>query len=169
MKKFILVMAFLAGTAAAHAGNDALSQPSPAPLGERVAIYLQMMMSIDSAIWEQSHPIGMDYREVVHMAVNYEPAEKLIGVSVVGTQDDLKYVQALLAKIQKALLSFNKKINNDYGVELSEQDFSLAYLNVKTGRIIMRLKGGQPVDLGPTPTPVPQPTHPDEVDMTPKL
>ncbi len=169
MKRLILAMAFLAGTAATYAGNDALSQPSPAPLGERVAVYLQMMMSVDSVIWEQSHPAGMDYREAVHMAVNYEPAEQLIGVSVVGTQDDLKYVQALLGKIQKALLSFNKKIKNDYGVELSEQDFSFAYLNVKTGRIVMRLKSGQGVDLGPTPTPEPAPTHPNEVDMTPKL
>ncbi len=169
MKRYILVMAFLAGTGVACAGNDALSHSSPAPLGERLALYLQGMMTIESAIWEQNHPAGMDYREGVHMAVNYEPAEKLIGVSVVGTQDDLKYVQGLLEKVQKALLSFNKKIENDYGVELSEQDFSFAYLNVKTGRIMMRLKSGQGVDLGPTPTPEPAPTHPNEVDMTPKL
>jgi hypothetical protein len=154
MKEIILAIVLIAsGSTAAYAGNDALAQASPAPLGERVANYLQTMMTVKTAIWEQNHPADMDYREEIHLAVSYEPSEELIGVSVIGSQNDPRYVQALLAKIQKTMLSFGKKIKNDYGAGLTEGDFSLAYLNVKTGKIILRLKEGKVVEGEPAKTP----------------
>jgi hypothetical protein len=169
MKNMIPVFFLFLAASAAFGANDALSQASPAPLGERVAIYLQNMLAIQCAIWEQNHPVDMDYREEIHLAVSYEPSEKLIGVSVIGAQEDLKYVQTLLEKIQKTMLSFNKKIKGDYGIDLSVEDFSLAYLDTRNAKIILRLKNGTIVDRATPSAPEPTPTHSTEIDMTPKL
>ena len=159
LKYFMLSALFFLAIPMAHAGNDALAQPSSVPLGERVAHYLQNMMMIETAIWEQNHPADLDYREEIHLAISYEQTEKLIGVSVIGVQDDPKYVQRLLEKIQKTMLSFSKKIKSDYDLDLTIADLSLAYLNVKTGKIILRLRGGELVDAAPaSPTPVVKPT-----------
>jgi hypothetical protein len=158
LRKILLAVALFAFASGVKAGNDALSQASPAPLGERVANYLQSMMTIKEAIWDQYHPSDMDYREEIHLAVSYEPAEKLIGVSVIGGQDDVKYVQALLERVRKTMLSFSRKIKSDYGIELTEADFSLAYLDVKTGNIILRMKGLEDVNASPTTTPGSEPT-----------
>jgi len=169
MKRIVLVAVLLFGSGVTYAQNDALSQPSTPTLGERVAIYLQNMMTIKTAIWEVNHPTDMDYREEVHLAVTYEPSEKLIGVSVIGNQGDSKYVQALLEKIQRTLLSMGKKINHDYGIELKENDLSLAYLNTKTGKIVLRLKEGKVIseESAKTPEPETSPTPVSEPIKTP--
>ncbi len=157
MKKILLAVVLFAFVSSARAGNDALSQASSAPLGERVANYLQTMMMVKTAIWEQNRPVDMDYREEIHMAVSYEPSEKLIGVSVIGVQDDSNYVKSLLERIRKTMLSFDKKLKNDYGVELTESDFSLAYLNVRSGKIILRLKETEVGEPTPSVTPEAEP------------
>ncbi len=153
MKKIIFAALIWLSLVSAQAGNDLLAQASATPLGERISLYLQNMMLVKSAIWAQYHPAEMDYREDLRLAVTYEPGEKLIGVSVIGIQEDPVYAQAWLGKIQKTLLSFGKKIKEDYGVDLTEGDFSLAYLNVRTGKIVLRMKEGQSVLPEPTPTP----------------
>lgn len=88
---------------------------------------------------------------------------------MIGNQDDSKYVQALLEKIQRTLLSMGKKINHDYGIELKENDLSLAYLNTKTGKIVLRLKEGKVIseESAKTLEPEPRPTLIAEPTKTP--
>ena len=145
MNKAVLafLFAFLA-LGSAQAGNDALAQPQTVLAGERVAQYLQAMMISVSAILETKKPGDLiSGPEVYRVAVTYDPQDKLIELSVVGAQNDPKIARDKLEMTLKLALSFNKKIQRNFGVTLSENDLSMDFLDAKTSQIIVRYRGGQ--------------------------
>jgi hypothetical protein len=133
---------FLVGRA--YAGNDALAQPQTVIAGERVANYLQAMMISVSAILEAKKQGDLiSNSEIYRVAVTYDPQEKVIELSVVGIQSDPKVAQEKLELTKKLALSFNPKIQRNFGVTLGENDFTMDYLDAKTSHIVLKYRDGQ--------------------------
>jgi hypothetical protein len=127
-----------------YAGNDALAQSQSVPTGERVASYLQSMMFSVSAILEAKKPGDLiSNPEIYRVAVTYDPQEKVIELSVVGLHTDPQNAQEKLEMTKKLVLSFNKKIQRNFGVTLGESDFVMDYLDAKSSHIILKYKDGQ--------------------------
>ncbi len=126
------------------AGNEALGEPQTITAGERVANYLQSMMISVSAVLESKKPGDiMGNPEVYRVGVTYDPQEKVIELSVVGIQADPKIAQDKLELTRKLVLSFNPKIQRNFGVTLGENDFVMDYLNAKTNHITLKYRDGK--------------------------
>lgn len=133
---------FLAGRI--YAGNDALAQTQSVPTGERVANYLQSMMISVCAILEAKKPGDMiNSAEIYRVGVTYDPEEKVIELSVVGIHTDPKNAQEKLELTKKLVMSFNKKIQRNFGVTLGESDIVMDYLDARSSHIILKYRDGQ--------------------------
>ena len=143
-RKIIYVLALsLLFSGKVQAGSDALSQPQTVTAGERVANYLQSLMGTASAILVAQKPGDLlNGFDVYRVGVTYNPDEKVIDISVVGSHDDLQIAQQKLELTQKLVMSFNKKIQKNFGVTLGEDDFIMDYLDAKTSRIILKYRNG---------------------------
>jgi hypothetical protein len=127
-----------------YAGNDALSQPQTVTAGERVANYLQSVMNSVSAVLEaQNQGDILNGREIYRVGVTYDPLDKVIELSVVGAQTDPKAAQGKLELTRKLVMSFNKKIQRNFGVTLGEDDFAMDYLYAKTNQIVLKYRDGK--------------------------
>jgi hypothetical protein len=143
--KTVLVLVcglFLMGQACS--ANEALAQAQTVPVGERIANYLQSMMISVSAILEAKKQGDIiSNPEIYRVGVTYDPTDKVIELSVVGLQTDPKMVQEKLELTRNLVMSFNKKIERNYGVTLGERDFVMDYLYAKTNQIILKYRDGQ--------------------------
>jgi hypothetical protein len=146
-KKLSFIFSLYLVTGIAFGGNDALASKGPISKGERVSAYLQTMLTIKCQILDINRPdkttVGFDYQEPIRLVVTYEPGPKTIEVSMVGTMEDPKNVQGLIGYIEKTILGYNKRLQEDFDVILDEKDISIGYLNVKNGKIVTQFKNGE--------------------------
>lgn len=141
-----------------HAGNDALAVVQPVPAGERAANYLQILLTSASQIIATQNSGGLfSDHEPYRVAVTYNPESKVIEASVVGTKDQLDDAKAVLDIVEKLILSFNKRLQRNFGVTLSETDLYMDYLNARTSKSIVKYKDGKYLMAG-TSTPGTQET-----------
>jgi hypothetical protein len=147
MSSLKMILALLSGlflVGRAYGGNDALAQPQTVTAGERVANYLQSMMNSVSAVLEvQNSGDILNGREIYRVGVTYDPMDKVIELSVVGLQTDPKMAQEKLELTRNLVMSFNKKIQRNFGVTLGENDFVMDYLYAKTNQIVLKYRDGQ--------------------------
>ena len=125
------------------AANDDLETVEAPALGERVATYLQTMVTAVSqtmAIKPSSSPVLS--LESFRATVTYNFALEAIDVSLVGIQTDKKTVKDIIEFTKKLLLGFNKKLDYNFGITLEEQDIDIEYQNVLENRTILRYQGG---------------------------
>jgi hypothetical protein len=128
----------------AYAGNEALAQSQSVPVGERVASYLQsMMISVSGILEAKKQGDIINSPEIYRVGVTYDPRGKVIELSVVGIQTDPQNAQEKLEMTKKLVLSFNKKIQRNFGVTLGESDFVMDYLDAKSSHIILKYRDGQ--------------------------
>ena len=148
MKAIFLVLGMTLLTVGfADGGNDALAQPQTVTAGERVAQYLQSLMISAGAILEARKPGDLlNSPEVYRVGVVYEPVEKVIDLSVVGSQGDPQSARRMLELTRGLVLSFNKKLEKNFGVTLRDDDIIMDYLDAKTSRIILKFRDGHFLD-----------------------
>jgi hypothetical protein len=139
---WVLVLLFVVGTRV-YAGDDALSQPQTVTAGERVAAYLQSLMISTGAIIESKNQGDLINRpEVYRIAVTYDLQDKVLDVSVVGTEGDIEAAKKKLKIAQEMIMNFNKKIQRNFGITLTKDDLVMDYLDAKAGKIILKYRNG---------------------------
>jgi hypothetical protein len=144
-----LVTAAFLTLGSSWAGNDRLSEVQPVPAGERAANYLQVLLTSASQIIATQNAGGLfSDHEPYRVAVTYDPDNKVIEASVVGTKDKLEDAKAVLDIVEKLILSFNKRLQKNFGVTLSETDIYMDYLNARTSQSVVKYKNGQYVTTG---------------------
>jgi hypothetical protein len=152
---FLAVSAWL-GVYPAWAGNDALAQTQAVPAGERVAGYLQTMLTAVGQLMAFKHSGGIS-AEKYQPTVLYDQKNKAIQVSLVGTYTDLKLVKALVDFTREEVLNFNKNLQGDFGVTLADGDLEIDYLNVSSNKTLLSYKDGQySRKFAPEPSPEPE-------------
>jgi len=132
-------------TAPSWAANDALAQAQSVPTGERVANYLQTMLTAVGQLLIIKHPPGMisDSNNTYRATVLYDPDRKVIQISLIGTQTDPKTLKALLEFTKDEVLSLNKTIQKDFGATLGDTDIDISYLNVAMNKTLLSYKDGR--------------------------
>lgn len=145
--RFLLVLALgsYLGALPAWAGNGALDQTQAVPTGERVASYLQTMLAAVGQLMSIKHPPGLvtDNNNLYRPTVLYDLKNKAIDISLIGTHDDVKWAKALVDLTKNEVLSFNKKLQEDFGVTLADSDLEISYLNVTSNKILLTYKNGE--------------------------
>src|SRR5271154_4145305 len=142
--RWIFILFFLLFTGFAHAGNDSLAQTQAVPTGERVANYLQTMLTTVGQLLSIKHPPGLfDNGDIFRTTVLYDSENKLIEVSLIGTKNNLDIIKALLEFTKNEIMSFNKKLHENFGTTLAETDLEMSYLNVLSNKTLLRYKNGQ--------------------------
>jgi hypothetical protein len=158
VKYFIFVFLFFSSTA--YAGNAKLSERALMPRGERIANYLQSVVSSASELVNaknQGDIFGGHTPD--RFSFNYDPDEQVIDVDVLGGLESYDSAQKMLELTQKLIFSLNRKIEKYYGVTLTTDDLAMVYFNTMTGSSIAKFENGQYIDklkdrtlLSPTPT-----------------
>ncbi|HXL73748.1 MAG TPA: hypothetical protein VN963_09000 [bacterium] len=142
---FLPVLIVLNGVV--HAGNAALSQSSTVPAGERIANYLQAVMSSAGEVVTARSPGDIfSPKDPFQLAFNYDPEAQVIDVYITGKLEKAEDIKPIFDLTQKLVLRLNDKIQKFYGVTLQVEDLSVDYLNVDSGKVIMKLVNGQFVD-----------------------
>jgi hypothetical protein len=126
------------------AANDDLETQEPAYLGERVAAYLQTLLTgVSQTLAVKPFPdVPALNREPYRATVTYDPDEEAVDVSLVGSQADLAAVRSILDFTKNLLMGFNKKLDYYYGTTLEEEDIEMQYLDVPDNRTVLRFEDG---------------------------
>ena len=143
LKKAVFVLGMLLAAFPAFAANEDLETVEAPALGERVASFLQTMVTAVSqtmTIKPASNPALN--QEPYRATVTYNFGLMAIDVSLMGTQTDKKKVKDIIEFTKKLLLGFNKKLDYNFGITLEEQDIDIEYQNVLENRTILRYQGG---------------------------
>jgi hypothetical protein len=150
-----LVVLFIGFNGLAYAGNSALSQTSPVPTGERVANYLQAVMSTAGELVTAQSPGDMfSPKEPFHFAFDYDQERQVIDVYIVGKLENADDVKGIMESAQKLVFRLNDKLQKNFGVTLKPEDLSMDYLNNRTGKVIVKFTNDQYIDktVAVTPT-----------------
>ncbi len=157
MKLSFFILCLLSGSVL-YAGNVALSEKSMVPVGERIANYLQAVMVPAGAAVDAKNPGDVfNPRDPYRLSFNYDPEGQVIDVYLTGGSDNIDEIKNRFVLTQELILKLNRKIEKYYGVTLKAEDLSMDYLNVKTGKIMLKWVDGQYIDKS-QPSPVPQVT-----------
>jgi hypothetical protein len=134
-------------TASAQAGNPALSQTSAVPAGERVANYLQALMtSAGEMVTAKSAGDIFSPKDTFHLSFNYDPEAQVIDVYLTGKLEKAEDIKPIFDLTQKLILRLSDKIQKYYGVTLKAEALSMDYLNLNSGKVILKLVNGQYMD-----------------------
>lgn len=141
--KTVLALGLLAAPLPVHAANEDLETVEAPVLGERVAIYLQTMVTAVS----QTLAVKPSANKALNLepfrpTVTYDFDLMAIDVSLVGTQTDETTVKAIMEFARKLILGFNKKLDYNFGITLENEDIDIEYQNVLKNRVILRYQGG---------------------------
>jgi len=152
---------------AAQAGEAALSETTAVPKGERIANYLQSVITSAGQLVNAKNPGDIfSPKTPQSFSINYDPAEQVIDVDVLGDLDNFQTAQKMLDLTQQLVLSLNKKIEKYYGVTLTGKDLAMVYINAKAGALIAKYSNGKYEDelQGKA---LPVPTTAGDVDNNP--
>lgn len=141
--RILLALVFLLAPFQLFAANEDLETVEAPALGERVASYLQTMVTAVS----QTLAIKPSSNKALNLepfraTVTYNFDLMAIDISLVGTQSDEITVKAILEFTRKLILGFNKKLDYNFGITLEDQDIDVEYQNVLEDRVILRYQGG---------------------------
>ncbi len=139
----LLVLGLLLAPLSTFAANEDLETVEAPALGERVAGYLQTMVTAvaQTLSIKPSTNKALDL-EPFRASVTYNFDLMAIDISLVGTQSDEVTVKAIMEFTRKLILGFNKKLDYNFGIILEDQDIDIEYQNVLEDRIILRYQGG---------------------------
>ena len=145
--RFIFLTGLIFLSRAVYAGDAALAQASTVPAGERIANYLQAVMSSAGEVITARSPGDMfSPKEPFHLAFNYDPESQVIDVYITGKLEKSEEIKPIFDLTQQLILRLNGKILKFYGVTLKAEDFSMDYLNLNSGKVIMKLADGHYID-----------------------
>src|ERR1700677_4684261 len=106
---FLTVLMLLSGFV--YAGNVALSQTSTIPVGERIANYLQGVMSSAGEVVTARSPGDMfSPKDPFHLAFNYDPEAQEIDVYITGKLEKSEDIKPIFELTQQLVLRLNGKI-----------------------------------------------------------
>ena len=131
-------------TGALQAANDTLGAWDSVPVGERVANYLQTMVTATT----QAMPLKPDTKypnlkqEPIRATILYNPDEETLDVTLVGSLEDVDAVKEDFTFMRKLILGFNKKLDYYFEVTLSNEDINLEYHNVPKNKSILKYENG---------------------------
>lgn len=137
------------------------------PFGERVANFLQAHMTTIGTVVEAKNVGGLlEEGQTYRVVVTWDPEQKCLDVSLIGTKQDPQTVQNMLETLRKIILGLNPKLKRNFGVTLQDHDLSMDYLYAKSGKVLLRYKDGNFI-TGPfssatqvsQPTPIETKTH----------
>lgn len=142
-KKTIFILGLCLVSLPTFAANEDLETIEAPALGERVATYLQTMVTAVS----QTLAIKPSSNKAINLepfraTVTYDFDLMAIDISLVGTQTDEATVKAIMEFARKLVLGFNKKLDYNFGITLENEDIDIEYQNVLEDRIILRYQGG---------------------------
>ena len=141
----LTLLMFLTGVL--YAGNDALSQTSAVPTGERIANYLQGVMTSVGEMVNAKNPGDIfSPKEPFYLSFDYDPEHQVIDVYITGKLENPQDIQPVIELTQKLVLRLNPKLQKYYGVTLKSEDLSMDYLNVNNGKVLVKWVNGQFVD-----------------------
>ena len=143
IKKAILIFGLFLVAVPALAANEDLETVEAPALGERVASFLQTMVTAVSQTMAIKPSSNQALNQELYRAtVTYNFGLMAIDVSLVGTQTDNKKVKDIIEFTKKLILGFNKKLDYNFGITLEEQDINIEYQNVLENRTILQCQGG---------------------------
>ena len=143
LKKTVFILGMLLAVFPAFAANEDLETVEAPALGERVATYLQTMVTAVSQTMAIKPSSNQALNQEPYRAtVTYNFGLMAIDVSLVGTQADKKKVKDIIEFTKKLLLGFNKKLDYNFRITLEEQDINIEYQNVLENRTILQCQGG---------------------------
>jgi hypothetical protein len=142
---FLLVLMVLNGPV--YAGNPALAQTSNVPTGERVANYFQALMtSAGEMVNAREDGDIFAPKKPFHLAFDYDPERQVIDVYIVGAYEKAEEIKPIFDLVQKLIFRLNNKVQKFYGVTLKPEDLSMDFINVNSGKVVMKLADGKYVD-----------------------
>jgi len=144
---FLFLLILMAVNGFAYAGNAALAQVSNVPMGERVVNYLQALMTSAGEMVNARE--GGDIfapKKPFHLAFDYDSEHQIIDVYIVGEYEKSEEIKPIFDLTQKLIFRLNDKIQKFYGVTLKPEDLSMDFVNVNSGKVLMKLVNGQYVD-----------------------
>jgi hypothetical protein len=95
----------------AYAGNAALSQALSVPAGERIANYLQTVMSpVGEVVTAWSPGDVFSPKDPFHLAFNYNPETRVINIYLTGKLEKSEDIKPIFDLTQKLILRLNGKI-----------------------------------------------------------
>jgi len=142
---FLTVLIFLSRSV--YAGDAALARASTVPAGERIANYLQAVMSSAGEVITARSPGDMfSPKDPFYLAFNYDPEAQEIDVYITGKLEKSEEIKPIFELTQQLILRLNGKIQKFYGVTLKAEDFSMDYLNLNSGKVVMKLVDGHYID-----------------------
>jgi hypothetical protein len=145
--RFIFLTGLIFLSRSGYAGNAALAQASTVPAGERIANYLQAVMSSAGEVITARSPGDMfSQKDPFHLAFNYDPESQEIDVYITGKLEKSEEIKPIFELTQQLILRLNGKIQKFYGVTLKAEDFSMDYLNLNSGKVAMKLVDGHYID-----------------------
>ena len=143
----VFLFVFIWGSGFAYAGDTALSQAAAVPAGERVANYLQaIMFSAGEVVTARSSGDIFSPIEPFRVAFNYDPEAQVIDVYITGRLEKAEEIKPVMELTQKLIFRLNDKIQKFYGVTLKPEDLSIDYLNVNSGKVVVKLVDGKYTD-----------------------
>ncbi len=127
-----------------HAANDSLGAWDSVPVGERVASYLQTMVT--AALQALPLKPRTQYpnlnQEPIRVTILYNPDGENLDVTLVGSLEDAEAVKADFSFMRRLILGFNKKLDYYFEVSLSDEDINLEYHNVPKNKTILKYENG---------------------------
>ncbi len=138
---FICVLLF---SGFAYGANDSLGAWDSVPVGERVANYLQIMVTATLQalpLKPQTKYPNLD-KEPIRFTILYNPDEEALDVTLVGSLDDTGAVKADFTFMRKLILGFNKKLDYYFEASLTDEDINLEYHNVPKNKTILKYENG---------------------------
>jgi hypothetical protein len=144
---FIRTSSFLGAllfAGACQAANDNLGAWDSVPVGERVANYLQIMVTATT----QAMPLKPQTKypnlaqEPIRATIIYNPDEETLDVTLVGSLEDANAVKEDFTFMRKLILGFNKKLDYYFEVTLADEDINLEYHNVPKNKTILKYENG---------------------------
>jgi hypothetical protein len=128
----------------AWSANDNLGASDSVPVGERVAGYLQTMVTAttQAMLLKPQTKYPNLKLEPIRATIIYNPDEETLDVTLVGSLQDVDAVKEDFNFIRKLILGFNKKLDYYYEVTLTDEDINLEYHNVPQNKTILKYENG---------------------------
>jgi hypothetical protein len=144
---FLFLAILMVVNGVVYASNPALAQISNVPTGERVVNYLQALMtSAGEMVNARTSGDIFAPKKPFHLAFDYDSEHQVIDVYIVGEYEKSEEIKPIFDLTQKLIFRLNDKIQKFYGVTLKPEDLSMDFVNVNSGKVLMKLVNGQYID-----------------------
>lgn len=142
--QYSIILGTLLWAVTCQAANENLGAWDSVPVGERVAGYLQTMVTAttQAMLLKPQTKYPNSKIEPIRVTIIYNPDEETLDVTLIGSLEDADAVKEDFTFIRKLILGFNKKLDYYYEVTLTDEDINLEYHNVPKNTTILKYENG---------------------------